>query len=228
MVVKLDKVVPFGRSLDEYSSIFALSDGDLKKDIVGVGDGPASFNAEMFALGNSVISVDPLYEFGTEEIEEQFHSVVDDVIAQVKATPDDWIWSYHRSPEHLKENRIRALSRFATDYDGGKADGRYVAGELPRLPFDESRFDLALCSHFLFLYSDQFTYEFHLESVLELLRVAKEARIFPLLTLMLERSRYVEPLIDELRSAGYVVSVEKVGYELQRGGNEMLRILKPA
>lgn len=70
--MKLDKVVPFGRSLDEYRNMFALTDGDLDKDIIGVGDGPASFNAEMSALGRSVLSVDPLYVFGPDEIEKQF------------------------------------------------------------------------------------------------------------------------------------------------------------
>lgn len=54
MVMKLEKVVPFGRSLDEYKSMFALSSDDLKKNIVGIGDGP-SFSAETFALGKTVV-----------------------------------------------------------------------------------------------------------------------------------------------------------------------------
>ena len=183
MVMKLEKVVPFGRSLDEYKNMFALTDGDLNKKIVGVGDGPASFNAEMFALGNSVVSVDPLYIFRAEEIERQFYSVVDNIISQVKATPHDWVWSNHRSPEHLKENRVNVLRRFVADYENGRGEGRYIVGELPTLGFERNKFDLALCSHFLFLYSDQLSYEFHRASVLEMLRVASEIRIFPLLTL---------------------------------------------
>ena len=226
--MKLEKVVPFGRSLDEYKTMFALSDSDLEKTIVGVGDGPASFNAEMFAVGKSVISVDPLYVFRAEDIERQFNAVVDDIIAQVKATPGDWVWSYHRSPEHLKENRMQVLRRFAADYETGKASGRYRVGELPSLDFEDSRFQLALCSHFLFLYSDHFSYEFHVASVREMLRVAAEVRIFPLVTLMLEKSPYVQPLVERLRTEGFVAAVEKVGYELQRGGNEMLRIQRAA
>lgn len=226
--MKLEKVVPFGRSLDEYKTMFALSDSDLEKTIVGVGDGPASFNAEMFAVGKSVISVDPLYVFRTEDIERQFNAVVDDIIAQVKATPGDWVWSYHRSPEHLKENRMQVLRRFAADYETGKASGRYRVGELPSLDFKDNRFQLALCSHFLFLYSDHFSYEFHVASVREMLRVAAEVRIFPLVTLMLEKSPYVQPLVECLRTEGFVAAVEKVAYELQRGGNEMLRIQRAA
>lgn len=224
MVMKLEKVVPFGRSMDEYQNMFALSADDLAKSIVGIGDGPASFNAEMFASGKTVISIDPLYVFGADEIEKRFHAVVDDIIAQVKATPDDWVWSDHRSPEHLRENRVDALRRFVADYDTGKTQGRYRVGELPRLDLSDRQFELALCSHFLFLYSDHLTYEFHRASVLEMLRVATEVRIFPLLTLMLKRSPYVQPLVEELKSQGLAVNVETVGYELQRGGNQMLRI----
>lgn len=222
--MKLEKVVPFGRSLDEYKNMFALSEGDLEKAIVGVGDGPASFNAEMWGLGKSVVSIDPLYVFQAEEIERQFDAVVDGIIEQVKSTPADWVWSYHGSPDYLKQNRRRVLRRFIADYDGGKADGRYLVGELPGLDFEDGRFELALCSHLLFLYSGHLSYEFHLASILEMLRVAAEVRIFPLLTLMLERSPYVQPVMKAVTAMGFLANVEKVNYELQKGGDEMLRI----
>lgn len=228
MVMNLEKVVPFGRSLGEYKKMFSLSPDDLNKKIVGVADGPASFNAEMFALGKAMVSVDPLYIFRANEIEKQFYSVVDNIIAQVKSTPGDWVWSYHKSPDDLKINRVNVLREFVADYEKGKAEGRYVVGKLPRLSFENTQFDLALCSHFLFLYSDHFTYEFHRASVLEMLRVASEVRIFPLLTLNLEKSPYLQPLMEEFKSVDITVSVETVGYELQRGGNEMLRIKRAA
>lgn len=224
MAMKLDKVVPFGRSLDEYRKMFSLTDTDLDQTILGVGDGPASFNAEMFALGKSVLSVDPLYLFPAEAIEKQFHAVVDDIIAQVKSTPDDWVWTYHASPEHLQEHRTRVLRRFIADFERGKAQGRYRIGELPALDLAEQKFNLALCSHFLFLYSDHFSFDFHWASIREMLRVATEVRIFPLLTLMREKSPYVQPLIEQLKAEDFVVTVEKVGYEMQRGGNEMMRV----
>ena len=67
-----------------------------------------------------------------------------------------------------------------------------VEAELPTLPFADSSFDLALCSHFLFLYSLQFDEASHLESIILLCRIAHEARIFPLVTLAGERSPYVD------------------------------------
>jgi hypothetical protein len=165
-----------------------------------------------------------LYVFNASDIERQFYAVVDNVIGQVKATPGDWVWTCHRSLHHLHENRVNVLTRFVADYEVGKNEGRYLVGELPLLDFGDGQFDLALCSHFLFLYSDHFTYEFHRASIYEMLRVAREVRVFPLLTLMLKQSPYLEPLIQDLESQGYVTQIQTVRYELQRGGNQMLHI----
>lgn len=226
MAMQLDQVVPFGRSLDEYRLMFSLSQEDMAKTIVGVADGPASFNAEMHALGRRVVSVDPLYAFSGRDIARQFYAVADDIIRQVKTTPEDWVWSYHRSADHLRDNRVRALTQFIADYERGRADGRYVTGELPQLALTHDRFDLALCSHFLFLYSDHFSYAFHREAIAEMLRVATEVRIFPLMTLKLTPSSYVEPLVQDFTAQGYVAQIHAVSYELQRGGNTMLSIKK--
>lgn len=53
----LDQVVPWGRSYEEYLAMFALTEADLHKRILGCGDGPASFNAELTKRGGKVISV---------------------------------------------------------------------------------------------------------------------------------------------------------------------------
>lgn len=222
--MKLEKIVPFGRSFAEYEKMFMLSPDDLAKRIVGIGDGPASFNAEMYARGRHVVSIDPIYVHTAQQIESQFNEVVDNIIAQVRATPDDWVWSYHRSAEHLKENRVNALRQFLRDYESESARGRYVVGALPALNFTDGAFELALCSHFLFLYSDHLGYEFHRASLFEMLRVAAEVRIFPLLTLNSRMSSFVQPLLLELKSKQYAATVAKVDYEFQKGGNEMLCI----
>jgi hypothetical protein len=69
--MKLEEVVPWGRNLAEYRSMFSLSATDLNAKILGCGDGPASFNAEMTELGHSVVSIDPIYQFSTEQIEQR-------------------------------------------------------------------------------------------------------------------------------------------------------------
>ena len=224
MAMQLDRVVPFGRSLDEYIKMFSLSDHDLQSSILSVADGPASFNAEGTAKGYQIQSVDPLYAFSAGEIRDRFYAVRDNIIDQIKATPEDWVWRYHKSADDLKEHRTRVTENFAADYDTGKSQGRYTVGELPQLAYADNTFDLGLCSHFLFLYSAQFDEAFHLSAIEEMLRVCQTVSIFPLLTLSQEKSPYIATVIEQLEKAAYHCAVEKVDYELQPGGNEMLRI----
>lgn len=226
MAMHLRNVVPFGRSLDEYIKMFNLSDSDLNKRILGVADGPASFNAEATKKGLSVTSIDPIYQFSGDEIKQRFDAVVDNIIEQIKATPDDWVWSYHCSPENLRKNRIQTLTQFLEDYDRGKQSTRYLREELPKLSFEDNSFDLSVCSHFLFLYSDHYDFFFHYASIQEMLRVSREVRIFPLLTLMLRPSPHLDSIIHFFREIGCKTSIIEVEYELQKGGNKMLVINK--
>jgi hypothetical protein len=223
MVVKLDTIVPFGRSFAEYQRMFQLSPDELECEVLDIAGGPASFNAEMAQLGHSVTSIDPIYAFSGQEIQKRFDACVDDIIEQIKKTPQDWVWSYHKSPEDLRSNREKALALFLADYEKGKAEHRYVAGSLPDLP-TARHYDLVLCSHFLFLYSEQLSYDFHQQAISKLLECSHELRIFPLLTLGLERSSYLNDLRRELEQQGYFSEITKVDYEIQRGGNEMLKI----
>jgi len=69
------------------------------------------------------------------------------------------------------------------------------------------------------------SYEFHRDTVIELLRIdSKEIRIFPLVNLKGERSALLDPLLRDPAFSGCRMMVERVGYEFLRGANEMLRI----
>lgn len=221
--MKLDKVVPFGRLLTEYQLMFHLTSEDMERKILDVAEGPASFNAEMHQLGCFITSIDPLYEFSGQEIQQRFDECVDSIIKQVGTTPKNWVWNYHKSAEELRRNREKALTTFLADYERGKAEQRYVYGALPDILLEE-HYDLVLCSHFLFLYSGQFNYDFHRRSILNLLKQSHEIRIFPLLTLDLKQSPHLKLILQELNQLGYSTEILKVDYELQRGGNEMLKI----
>lgn len=228
MAVILDDIVPVGRSFHEYAQMFGLTAADLAQPILGMGDGPASFNAEATQRGARVISVDPIYQYSGAFILERFNAVVDAILEQVSATAEDYVWQYHASPAALRHSREQALHRFLQDYDQGKGENRYQVGALPQLSFPDQTFQLALCSHLLFLYSDHLNYAFHRSSILELLRVSCEVRIFPLLTLALARSPHLDPLLSDLSNLGYRAEICTVPYEFQKGGNEMLRIQQPS
>lgn len=220
----LDQVVPWGRSFEEYVAMFALAAGDLDGRILGCGDGPASFNAVATSRGSVVISCDPMYRWGAPELRGRIADTYEQVLQQTRQNLQDFVWNVIPSIEALGQTRMAAMEAFLTDYSSGRATGRYVAAELPTLPFEDQKFDLALCSHLLFLYSSQLNERFHHASLLELCRVAREVRIFPLLALGGSRSPFVDNGVALLRARGLVVSVETVAYEFQRGGNEMLRI----
>ena len=224
----LDHVVPWGRSFDEYRRMFALSDRDLMRPILGCGDGPASFNAVLTGRGGAVVSVDPLYRYDADHIRERIAVTSDHIMEQVRGNMAVFIWKEPiRSVEELRDVRMSAMSLFLDDYDAGKAAGRYVDAELPAIPFPCGTFDLALCSHFLFLYSAHLDAAFHQAAIREMCRVATEVRIFPLLTLDGEWSPWVEPVATDLRERGYQVTLETVAYEFQRGANQMMRIVGP-
>jgi len=93
------------------------------------------------------------------------------------------------------------------------------------LPFAAGTFELAVCSHFLFLYSDILPLWFHEQSIDGLLRVAREVRIFPLLTYNGDACEFVEPIVERFTKAGRTVSLEQVPYEFQRGGNKVMKIV---
>ncbi len=226
MAIKLEKVVPFGRSLDEYIKMFNLTENDCKKSILSVADGPASFNAEGSKMGYQITSVDPLYIFNTQQIKEHFYEVIDDIIEQVEKTVNSWVWSYHKSPQELRKNRENVILLFCQDYEQGKKENRYQIGELPQLKYKDNEYELGLISHFLFLYSDHFDQQFHVDSINEMLRLCREVRIFPLLTLEQEPSPYVNFIIRTLENEGYKCIIEEVSYQLQPKGNQMLRISK--
>jgi len=179
----LDQVVPWGRSFDEYRRMFALSDADLGFRILGCGDGPASFNAEATRRGASVISCDPIYQFDVNDIRDQIAVTYERILDELRRNVDDFVWDSIASVDELGRIRMAAMQEFLEDYAPGRAQRRYIQGELPTLMFADSSFDLALCSHLLFLYSDQLGEAFHRASLLELCRVAREVRISPLLAL---------------------------------------------
>lgn len=222
--MKLNKVVPWGRTLEEYQLMFDLSQSDLAAQILGCGDGPASFNAEMTALGHSVISVDSIYQFSAEHIKQRVQETYEPVISQVKQNAHCYIWKNFQDADELGQARLAAMERFLLDYKAGQVEGRYRYQSLPKLELTDAQFGLCLCSHLLFLYSDQLSLNFHMASIAELLRVAQEVRIFPLLKLDGEPSPYTETVIEKLSSQGFDVQVQSVAYEFQKGGNQMLKV----
>jgi hypothetical protein len=205
--------------------MFSLNESDRELAILDCAGGTASFNAEMTRLGNKVISCDPYYYQRTPVeidalIQEAYHTVID-FPRELYAYGGN---NYFESEEHLANVRRNATLEFLEDFPSGLQQGRYVNASLPDLRFENGQFDLALCSHFLFTYSDRLSTEFHLEAITEMCRVAKEVRVFPLLDRHGMESEHLDPIVTELRNKSFRVEIQEVDYEFQPGGNQMLRV----
>ncbi|MBC7985003.1 MAG: SAM-dependent methyltransferase [Candidatus Obscuribacterales bacterium] len=224
MPFTLDQVAPWGRSFDEYVAMFALTPADLRRRIVGCGDGPAAFNSVANKTGGGVVSVDPIYEFSVDQLRQRIDAIYDSILAETERNKDEFVWQHVKSVEELGRLRKGAMEEFLTDYPQGVKEYRYVAGELPLLPFMDQTYELALCSHFLFLYSEHHDLDFHIASIKELCRVAEEVRIFPLLELGSRKSRHLDAVIAALEQDGFLPEIVTVNYEFQKGGNQMLRL----
>jgi hypothetical protein len=202
--------------------MFDLTSEDLSSKILDCAAGPASFNAELSAGGHEVTSCDPLYSSTAGAILSRVEAAYGTMIANVRIASHEFVWREFSSPEDLGEARMAAMETFLDDYPRGRAEGRYLDLSLPHLTFTDQAFDLALCSHFLFTYSDRLSTEFHVASIEEMCRVATETRVFPLLKSYGGSSPHLEPAIDALRARGYRVEIRRVPYKFQRGGDEML------
>src|SRR3954451_2865977 len=138
--MQLDQVVPWGRNAGEYLRMFDLKKADLSGRILGCGDGPASFNAELSAAGYQVVSVDPIYAFDGDAIRARVDATYDAIIGQVKLRPDRYVWREFATPDALGAVRMAAMAAFLADYEAGKRAGRYVEGSLPALPLAANDF----------------------------------------------------------------------------------------
>jgi len=226
MPLCLDEIVIWSRSFDEYINFLDLSESDLQKKILAVADGASSFNCEARQRGYNVTSLDPLYKFSQSEIKKQIIKSCEQIYPQIVKNKNDYIWSYFKSPDHLKKYRMDVMKNFLDDFIQAESMERYIAGEIQDLPFKKRSFDIAIVSNFLFLYSDRLDLNFHIESITNLLYVANEVRIFPLQGNLKNSPKYITPVINYFRRLGFSVRIKKVNYHFTKGANKVLIINK--
>ena len=214
------------RAYDEYVAMFALDDHDLAGSVLDCSAGAAEFAAIAAAKRCRVVAVDPAYAMQRTALVEQAKADMERGSHIAHEHPDRFTWRWYESPDRRAMLRQRALARVATDLVVSPA--RYVAGQLPQLPFRTAAFDLALCSHLLFTWGDELGQAWHVAAVTELARVAREVRIFPtVLQGAGDAVPFWDDMITELAEAGLRTELRKVGYEFQIGADQMLLVSAP-
>jgi hypothetical protein len=218
------------RSFEEYVRMFAINQEVLLKGpILDVAAGASSFVAEASARGYKAIAADPLYELDYDVIAQTGKREIEVSTAKLAKLQEHFDWTYYQNIYNHQSIREASLSRFVQDYrEAGQS--RYIAAQLPDLPFPNESIELVLCSHFLFLYGEQFDYDFHKRAVLELLRICRKGGsvlIYPLKTLGFESYPQLTQLLDELSLAG-VVSARVIpsGLPFIPGSMELLALTK--
>ena len=208
------------RSYAEYRAMFGLA--ELPRSVLDCCAGGSGFTAVAAAEGADAVAVDPAYELSDRELADAVRSGTSTGGNIVDQYSGDFTWHWYGSREERDRMRAEAVEQFLGDRTAHPE--RYVAASLPHLPFNTGRFELALCSHLLFLYSEQLDAAFHIAAVQALLRVAQEARIFPLLALNCEVSPHLALVIEWCKTQGHHAEVRRVPYEFQVGGDRMLHV----
>jgi hypothetical protein len=163
-----------------------------EKTVLDVAGGVSSFCAEANNLGIRVTAFDPIYSLSREKIRERSDPDLESVYRTIGLVPT-YSWGFYKNPDYMRTLRERASAIFFSDFQSHPQ--HYVAGELPRLPFADGECDLTLVSYLLFAYQDRFEYEFHRDSILEIMRVTRgEARIYPTVTFEAQPSEYIPML----------------------------------
>ncbi len=211
------------RSFLEYQAFFALTVADLAGRVLDCCAGASGFAAEANARGGRVTAVDPAYAKGTPELLADAAASTARGGAILTDHETRFVWTWYGSGGRRDRLRREALALFTADLEAHPET--YAAGALPQLPFRDDAFDLALCSHLLFTWSDVLDEQWHDRAVQELLRVAPAVRIFPLVVQGTgDLVSFLPRPVDRLRGEGHSVEIAPVPYEFQRGANTMLTI----
>jgi hypothetical protein len=214
-------VLVTSRSLDEYRAIFSLTDQDLTGRLLDCCAGAASLVAEVCAAGGQVVAVDPVFATGIDRTEAAVRESLAGGQQLIWDNEAHFVWDWYGTPKRRDEIRTEAAELFLADARANP--GRYLAAALPQLPFADQSFDLALCSHMLFTWASRFDQAWHLAALVEMARVAREVRVFPLVQAGDGAPvPFLGALMESLHASGYRAELRRVDYEFQRGGNEML------
>lgn len=233
-VFAFDTVQFFGRDMNEYVDMFNLNlDACKGFKILDCPGGPSTFAMEAKARGIDVIACDPMYDRSAsalfDTISEQIKSIKEQVTRLAELFDPD-------KPALDQDARLKLYQTFLGDYENPANKGRYVHASLPSLPFADNSFDLALTGNLLFMYSDvsaggilsnsTFDYDFHVRSILELMRVAREARFYPLKGANSEELPFFPRLLATLKENGLRTRIEDVPYRDLKNAHQMLKVFR--
>lgn len=222
MSLILDDFLITGRTFEEYVTFFDLDATAMKNmRVLDCPSGASSFIAEAKARGIKAQGCDILYCYDRDALRVQGGKSIEKIYADASWMADNNFEFYHSIERH-RMFRESALESFCSDYN--TAD--YWFAELPKLPYRDDSFDMVLSSHLLFVYDDRLDEAFHEASIIEMLRVGQEVRIFPLVDYKnsrMDEKENLSPLVYKIATK-FGGEIVKIDFEFQSGAGYMLRI----
>lgn len=222
------------RSYEEYVRMFDLDEALIAAagELLDVAGGASSFTADASSRGLQAFAADPRYAKGPAQLIEEARIEIGTSTAKLEKLKDVYDFSFYGDTVRHRLRREASLERFADDYTSDYTKGgkrRYTAASLPELPYADARFGLVLCSHFLFLYAEQFGYDFHERAVRELIRVCRrggEVRIYPIVSFGHDVYPHLNRLLAAISSAGCTVRMPETRLPFIPGSSKLLVITK--
>ena len=213
-----------GYSYDDYVNMFDLKPHELHSmrflDYAGALNG---FTSTMMRDNLKSTCVDPLYSIPKVQLEGKIELACLNFKNYLEQHFDDLCIDEDKIEETVQQKRLVAL-RTLESYDAGKNSGCFKEQALPSLELEDNSYDMALCSHLLFTYGDVLSEQFHIDSILELARVAYQVRVFPLVCETGKLSDHIGPVLQTLQEKGYKSEIRQVSHKFQKIGNAMLVI----
>jgi hypothetical protein len=218
------KRVLWGHHVSEYKEMFDVSDASLQANILEYGCGASAVNTELHQEGTTMVSIDPLFALSKPELIQKVTDDFDERVEQVFLDQAQFNVENYGGMDAFLASRRAGMDAFFADYNAGVEEGRYKALVDGALPFENFSFDLALSSHYLFANAADDAVAYHLETIQELARVAKEVRLFPLIERAGTPSVLLGPVLLGLQQANFGTEVREVSCALYPEGNAMLRV----
>jgi hypothetical protein len=223
--LELNRVVLLGRTLDEYQRAFGLELEEWRgKAILDVAAGVSSFTAESRGLGFNVTAFDRIYSATAIDIRAHCEHDLEEVTREIGQKPV-YKWEFYKTPLGMRDYRARAYQTFLKDFT--THPDHYVAGELPQTPFGDRQFDLTLVSYLIFVYEDQLGYDFHIQTIQELMRVTtREIRVYPIVTFEAQPSTALRKIREDPAFGAWNFDIVATDFEFLRNSNCYLKITR--
>nr|WP_295974949.1 methyltransferase domain-containing protein [uncultured Bacillus sp.] len=218
------------RSYKEYEEMFMFDDCLFKKGrVLDAASGGSSFIAELTKKGYDAVAVDPLYRLSVEEMNAFGYQEIEIASQKLEKVKHIYEWVSYESLDMHNDIRRHSFQKFLESYKQDVKKEKYIAASLTSLPFENDTFSLVVCNHFLFLYQEQFDFNFHLKAIEEMIRVTKvggSIRIYPLVDFKSQIYTHLDELIDAINTSHASAKIKETPFRFLPSAHHFLQIDK--